>query len=476
MMRLLEALNRTGQDVCLLDYRLGERTGLELLREADGTGPGCPVIFLTGHDNAGADVEAIRAGASDYLVKGQITGDLLERSIRYAIERERLEERLRQSHKLEAIGTLAGGIAHDFNNLLAVIIGFSELAQDAIPSDSKAQHHLKRIFEAGIRGRELVRQILAFSRKREGERAEINLAPLVRETHDLLRATLPSTVRMELAVNTTDDFVACDPTLIQQVIMNLATNAADAMREQGGELTMEVSSVTFTPDDAVPDAQMQPGAYVRLMVKDTGVGMTDEVQRKAFEPFFTTKGLGKGTGMGLAVVYGVIKSHGGAVTVHSEVGKGSTFEVFLPRAAKPRATSDEALPRRLPTGAERILFVDDEEAIVDMTRAVLESLGYQVSVAANGTDAWDLFRKDPSQYDLVITDQTMPDVTGINLAQKILGVRRDMPIILCTGYSEVVSPEQAEEIGIRAFVMKPVVKKELAETIRRILDGQPPNH
>ena len=215
---------------------------------------------------------------------------------------------------------------------------------------------------------------------------------------------------------------------------------------------------------------MEPGTYVKLRVTDTGTGMTDEVRRRIFEPFFTTKEAGQGTGMGLAVVYGIVKAHGGALTVRSNVGQGSTFEMFLPRVEKPEAKKEAATASVLPTGTERILFVDDEEMLVEMARGMLQSLGYQVTVAQHGSEAWNLFLADPWGFDLVITDQTMPDVTGVTLAQKMLRVRKDTPIVLCTGYSEMVSAEKAKDVGICEFVMKPMVKKELAETIRRVLD------
>ncbi|HME45300.1 MAG TPA: PAS domain S-box protein [Syntrophorhabdales bacterium] len=386
-------------------------------------------------------------------------------------EQKRIEEQFRQSQKMEAVGTLAGGIAHDFNNVLAAMIGFSELAADEIPADSQAQRHLKRVHEAGLRARELIKQILTFSRKSEGQQKQISLTSLVKETHALLRSSLPTTIQMPLAMTTSDDHVHADPTQIQQVIMNLATNAAHAMRD-GGQLTIGVSSVTFPHGSLLPDPDMEPGTYVRLTVKDTGTGMTEEVRRRIFEPFFTTKEQGKGTGMGLAVVYGIVRAHGGAVTVQSEVGQGSIFTVFLARVRKPEAKKETKTISPLPTGTERILFVDDEELLVEMARKVLESLGYRVIVAKHPTDAWNLFLEDPSQFDLVITDQTMPDTTGTTLAQKMLRVRKEMPIILCTGYSETVSAEKAKEAGISEFIMKPVVKRELAETIRRVLDGR----
>jgi signal transduction histidine kinase/ActR/RegA family two-component response regulator len=386
-------------------------------------------------------------------------------------ERERVEAQFRQAEKMEAIGTLAGGIAHDFNNILAAMLGFSELAADDIPTDSKAQGHLKRVHEAGLRARDLVKQIMAFSRKSEGERKQISLTPLVAETRALLRASLPTTIQMPLASTTSDDYVFGDPTQIQQVLMNLGTNAAHAMQD-GGQLTIGVSSVTFPRGSLLPDPDMEPGTYVKLTVQDTGTGMTEEVRQRIFEPFFTTKAPGKGTGMGLAVVYGIVKSHGGAITMKSEVGQGSTFEVFLPQVQKPEVKKEETTTSALPTGTERILFVDDEELLVEMARHMLESLGYHVTVARHPTDAWNLFLEDPSQFDLVITDQTMPGVTGVTLAQKMLGVRKEMPIILCTGYSQMVSADKVKEVGIREFFMKPIVKKELAETIRRVLDGR----
>ncbi len=386
--------------------------------------------------------------------------------------RKQLEEQLRQAQKLEAIGTLAGGIAHDFNNILAAILGFTEMVIEDVADQPDIYDKMEKVLKAALRGRDLGRQILAFSRKTEGERKRITLTSLVKETQALLRASLPSTIQMALAITVDDDYVHGDPTQLQQVLMNLGTNAADAMREEGGKLTIELSSATFPQDILLPDPELKPGTYVRLTVQDTGQGMTEEVRQRVFEPFFTTKGQGKGTGMGLAVVYGIVKSHGGAVTVKSEVGQGSTFEVFLPRAQRPEPEIEETTTTLLPTGTERILFVDDEEMILETAQRMLTSLGYHVTVAQNGSDGWNLFLQDPSCFDLVITDQTMPDVTGITLAQKMLKVRKGMPIILCTGYSEMVSAEKAREVGISAFAMKPLVRKEFAQTVRGVLDAK----
>ena len=390
-------------------------------------------------------------------------------------EQLRLEEQLRQSQKMEAIGTLAGGIAHDFNNILAAMIGFTELARTRTRDDPKVQHQLKRVVDAGLRGRDLVKQILAFSRRSEAERAEVKLGSVVRETYELLRSSLPSTIRMALAITTAEDYVSADPTQLQQVIMNLGTNAAHAMRDEGGELTIGLSSIGFPEGSPLPDPDLKPGTYVKLTVKDTGAGMTREVRERVFEPFFTTKEKGEGTGMGLAVVHGIVKSHGGAVALLSEPGQGSIFEVFLPTFQKVESKKKEAKRSALPIGTERILFVDDEELLVEMARGMLESLGYAVTVATHGSEALRLFRKDPHQFDLVITDQTMPDITGVMLASKMMALRKGIPIILCTGYSEAVSAEKAKKAGISEFVMKPMVRREFAEIVRRVLDGKDAN-
>jgi PAS domain S-box-containing protein len=387
-------------------------------------------------------------------------------------EQKLMEEQLRQAQKMEAVGTLSGGIAHDFNNILAAIIGFAEMVLEDVSDNVQVQHKMEQILKAGLRGRDLIRQILTFSRKAGVERKRINLALVATETHQLLRASLPSTIRTALDFATKEDFVFADPTQIQQVLMNLATNAAHSMQEGGGLLTIGISLATFPQGSMLPDPDLEPGTYLKLTVKDTGTGMTEEVRQRVFEPFFTTKDKGKGTGMGLAVAYGIVKAHGGALTVQSDAGQGSTFAVFLPQAQTPEAMKEEITTPAVPGGTEQILFVDDEEMLVEMGRVILESLGYYVTVAANGTEALNLFLEDPSRFDLVITDQTMPDVTGVDLAQKMLGVRKEMPVILCTGYSEMVSTEKVKKVGIREFVMKPMVKKELAETIRRVLDGR----
>ena len=389
-------------------------------------------------------------------------------------ERLRLEEQHRQAQRMEALGTLAGGIAHDFNNVLAIIIGNAELALDDLEARARPRENINQIITASKRASDLIKQILAFSRKTEQARATFSLALLVKETLGLLRSSLPSTVKMKLNSRIKSGTMIGDPSQIQQVLMNLATNAAHAMREKGGTLSVGISNVTFRYAEKMPEPDMQPGRYMKLRVEDTGTGIAEDVRERMFEPFFTTKEVGQGTGMGLAVVYGIVRSHGGTISVESRPGHGSIFNVFL-RRAKVRVKEEQGQAGVPPGGTERILFVDDEAAVVEMTSQELLRLGYDVTTAESGSEAWKIFGEEPERFDLVVTDQTMPDVTGMELAKRMLEIRKDMPIILITGYSEIVSPEKAQAVGISEFLLKPVVKVTLAETVRRVLDRKEPN-
>ena len=368
---------------------------------------------------------------------------------------------------MEAIGIFVGGIVHDFNNMLAVIIGNAELAEDDV--DEHGRHNIKQILKASKRARDLVKQILTYSRKAGTGKNAIELTPLVKETSKLFRGTLPSTIRIDLKAQTEQDTILADQGQIQQVMMNLATNAAYAMRDKGGVLTIGLTNVSVTEDNK-PALDLEPGKYVKLRIRDTGTGMTKEIMERIFDPFFTTKEAGEGTGMGLAVVYGIVKSHNGGVTVESRPGKGTTFNVFFPCVAAHATEQQEEKEGVAPRGKEHILVVDDEESLVEAVSNILERLGYRVTTALNPSQAWKIFEKDPHSFDLVITDQTMPGLTGIELAKRMLSARKDLPIILFTGYSETVSPEKAKSVGISEFVMKPVVKREVAETVRRVLD------
>ncbi|HAR95411.1 MAG TPA: hypothetical protein DCR97_05545 [Deltaproteobacteria bacterium] len=389
-------------------------------------------------------------------------------------EKLRLEEQLWQAQKMEAIGTLAGGIAHDFNNILATIMGNAELAYDSLGiPDANFKRNLEQIVRASKRARDLVKQVLTFSKENKAERNRIRLTPLLRETHALLLDTLPGTIRMDIDLLTESDTILADPSQVQQVLINLATNAADAMQE-GGTLTFALSDVTIRPTDQIPDAQLTPGRYVKLSVRDTGTGMTETVRKRIFDPFFSTKQVSQRTGMGLAVVYGIVTGYDGAITVESKPGKGSAFTIFLPLAEN---RNGDRIQRNapLPRGTEHILLVDDEPETMAVMAHVLRGLGYSVTTAGNGSAAWEIFSREPRDFDLILADQTIPDVTGIQLAKRMLRERRNVSIILVSGYCEAVSLEKARTAGIKAFLMKPVTKGEVAETIRKVLDGNPGN-
>jgi PAS domain S-box-containing protein len=389
-----------------------------------------------------------------------------------AVKRAEMEEVLRQAHKMEAIGTLAGGIAHDFNNILGAVIGFSEIALDKTPEGSPVRRHLERIFTAGIRGRDLVKQILTFSRRAEQEKQQLKLAPVVKEALKLLGASLPSTIDIRTNFRKEPGFVLADPTQMQQVIMNLCTNAAHAMGQGGGKISMDLSAFSFSSPEDAPDPTMSPGSYARFSVTDTGVGMPPEILEHIFDPFFTTKAAGEGTGLGLSVVHGIVTSHGGTITVSSEPDKGSTFTIYLPKLLEEqsRDSGDGAGPT--PMGHERILFIDDEEDLAAMAHEMLTDLGYRTTSEASPREALAFVRLDPYAFDLVITDQTMPGITGMDLVKEILSIRADMPIIMCTGFSYVVDADSAKAAGIKASIMKPLTKKEIATIVRKVLDEE----
>jgi PAS domain S-box-containing protein len=387
-------------------------------------------------------------------------------------ERRKTEAQLLHSQKIEAMGTLAGGIAHDFNNILTAIIGFSEMVEEDLPPESPSIPRIQRVLNAASRGRELVRQILAFSRKTETARTPLSLLSHVQETVQLLRASLPTTIEIKLSTKADRDTVLASSTELQQILMNLATNASFAMKETGGILDISITNVDFEPDSPIFDADIEPGQYVQLVVTDTGSGMVPDVMKRIFEPFFTTKGVGEGTGMGLAVVYGVVKSLHGTIAVESELGVGSVFRVFLPKVAT-EAQPESPKTVEIPKGKERVLFIDDEELLVEWGQALLERLGYEVTALTDSAEAFAIFSSDPSRFDLVITDQTMPHMTGLRLARELLKIRPSIPIILCTGHSDAVTPHTLKEAGVREFMMKPLAKRELSQAVRRVLEAEP---
>ncbi|MCX8043280.1 MAG: PAS domain S-box protein [Desulfobacterota bacterium] len=381
-----------------------------------------------------------------------------------------LEQQLRHAQKMEAIGTLAGGIAHDFNNILSAIIGYTELAAEYAPETGNLRYNLAQILKAADRAKNLVQQILAFSRKSQIGHQPLVFAAIITEALKLLRPTLPSTITITTRIIDENAAIMGDPTQIQQVLINLATNAAHAMRDTGGTLTLAVETVLFDAEQAALFPETAPGEYVQLTVSDTGTGISPDIIDRIFDPFFTTKEVGQGSGMGLAVVHGIVKSHNGALRVESHVGQGTTFFIIFPKIHHSTSRQTEETPL-VPHGTESVLLVDDEEDLLTVCSGILTSLGYRVTAAHTGAEALGMFLKRPESFDLVITDQTMPGMTGFDLAQKILAVRPSMPIILCTGYSETVSEDKARAIGIRGFVLKPFNRAELAATVRTALES-----
>jgi PAS domain S-box-containing protein len=384
-------------------------------------------------------------------------------------ERKRLEAHLQQSQKMEAIGTLAGGIAHDFNNILAAILGYGELLAFEMPKDTPAWQNLQAVLKSCHRAKDLVGQILAFSRQNELNLMPVQISAIVKEALKMLRASLPATIEIRRNIETSDGIVNANATQIHQVLMNLCTNASHAMRAKGGVLGVKLSRFHAKNSDQLPHPDLKSGTYLKLSVSDTGHGMTAAQMQRIFDPYFTTKDAGEGTGLGLAVVQGIVRAHGGAVKVRSLPEKGSVFDVYLPEMQKEIISQNESFqPYR--TGHETILFVDDEQALVNMSQQMLELLGYKAVTKSSSMEAFELFQHDPSRFDLVITDMTMPNLTGEKLAAKILEIRPDIPVILCTGYNEQITEQRARDLGIQAFVMKPLVMRDLAATIREVLD------
>ena len=385
-------------------------------------------------------------------------------------EKERLEEQLQQAQKMEAIGTLAGGIAHDFNNILSIIIGYTELILMNGNVSDEVRQNLKEVFNASKHARDMVKQILAFSRQSKHERKPIQVTHIVKEAIKLLRASLPTTISIEQHIEKNIGVIEADPTQIHQVMMNLCTNAAHAISEKDGVLKISLSNIELDQMAYAKIPDLEAGSYLKMSVSDTGHGIHPEAQEKIFNPYFTTKEKGEGTGLGLAVVQGIIKSHNGAITVESEVGKGATFHVYLPIIQREISTA-EVESIALPMGQERILFVDDEQPLVEIGKQMLERLGYTVDTRTSSIEALELFKTQPNRFDLVITDIVMPNMTGEKLAEKLLDIRADIPIILCTGYSEKFTRRQASDMGIQSFLMKPLVMRDLASTVRQALSA-----
>jgi signal transduction histidine kinase/ActR/RegA family two-component response regulator len=383
------------------------------------------------------------------------------------------EKQLQQVMKLQAIGTLAGGIAHDFNNILFPIVGYTELTMDDVPKDSQARQNLKEILKATNRAKELVQQILTFSRQSSQERKPLKVQYLIKEVFKLLRATIPSSIEIECDIDDTCGPIKGDPTQIHQVIMNLCTNAYHAMQETGGKLEVSLKEIHISYEQSIERVGMKVGKHIELQVKDSGHGMEPQVMERIFEPYYTTKAQGKGTGLGLSVIHGIVKSHVGDITVSSLPGQGATFKVYLPIIDELEVKIETDEPAIAINGKERILLIDDEEQIIDIEQQILERLGYHVTPKTDSQEALEEFAAQPDRFDLVITDMTMPKMTGDQLARRMMDIKPQIPVILCTGFNETISEEKALAMGIDKFVMKPIVKDELASTIRTVLDNRP---
>jgi PAS domain S-box-containing protein len=387
-------------------------------------------------------------------------------------DRLRLERQLRQAQKMESIGTLAGGIAHDFNNILGAVMGYTEVALMDAREEDPIRNSLEQVRKATFRARDLIKQILAFSRQGEQEMKSVQLGMIIKEALKLLRATIPTTIEIRQHLREKEAWIMGDPTQIHQILMNLCTNALQAMEGQKGLLEVGLERVEL--DGAVISRYpgMTPGPYLRLTISDNGAGIDSQIIDRIFDPFFTTKGLGLGTGMGLSVVHGIVKNHGGMITVYSEKGAGTTFHVYFPSIRQDGTGFEMMDAGALLPGKEHILFVDDEEFLISVGKEMLEHLGYRVTSRLSGIDALELFRAQPDRFDLVITDQTMPQITGLELAQELLALRANIPVILCTGFSVGLTAERAKSVGIRDFIMKPIVLRDLSQTIRKVLDGK----
>ena len=423
------------------------------------SGERIPVLFSTSilHDRDGEIAGLICLAKDDTERK------------RIAAKQRLLEGELQHKKKMEAIGTLAGGIAHDFNNLLSVILGYSELTKLDLPSDSSSAKNIDEVMKAAQRGSGLVKQILSFSRKTEHTMQLFSPHVIVEEAMKMLRASLPTTLTITQDIDPQCGSIYADPTKLHQVVVNLCTNAFQAMENQKGTLSVglrrcEVTAEHLREDDAAP------GPFIILSISDTGCGMDKEIVEKIFDPFFTTKEVGKGTGLGLAVIHGIIKDYKGFIRVTSELGKGTIFDVYLPVTQSDGNETKEKKQKEPPTGTERILVVDDEKTIANMHQAALERLGYEVSAIYDSGEALEILRSQPHRFDLLVTDQTMPGLSGAELAQAALLINPALPIILCSGYSAIISEKEAVAIGVRKYARKPVDRVQLAELVRMVLD------
>ncbi|MBI9084857.1 MAG: PAS domain-containing protein [Desulfobacterales bacterium] len=385
---------------------------------------------------------------------------------------KRLEKQLIQAQKMQAIGTLAGGIAHDFNNILSAMMGYTEICLAESGNQSPLAPRLERVLQAGSRARDLVRQILSFSRQRDDDEKPVEIGPIVDEATKLLRPSIPIDIAIDVKLEKETGVVQADPSRIHQIVMNLCVNAAHAMKARGGHLGIHLENLDIDPEDAERFLELPPGPYTRISVSDTGQGMTPEIVKQIFDPYFTTKPQGEGTGLGLSVVHGIVTSLGGAINVYSEPGHGTTFNLYLPQIQSDLDTRPGGRSE-LPRGNETILLVDDDQFVLEMTAEMLGKLGYTVVPRISSVEALQAFAASPQRFDLIVTDHTMPHMSGLELAQKVREIRPEQPIVLCSGFSPGLTESKYMAYGIHALLNKPVLKSEMAAAIRRTLDFQP---
>ncbi len=485
----VELVRREHPDVVLVDLRMPQMDGLEVIKILSEEFPDLPVIVVSGTGVMEDAIEAIREGAVDYITKPITDMQFLKHTVSKTLEKaellannlmyqEHLEElvekrtaELRQAQKMEAIGTLAGGIAHDFNNILSGIMGFNELAM-LIAKDENLLEYLRRVHQGAERARNLVHQILTFSKKNKSQTIPLQVSMIIKEALTLLRSSIPTTIEIKENIISNATIMA-DPSQVHQVIMNLCTNSFQAMEKKGGIMEVSLTEHDFNHDDDLAGLAITPGKYLDLMVRDNGLGMDTETRQRIFEPYFTTKINKGGTGLGLAVVHGIVGSYKGKITVQSETDQGTVFHVYLPIVdQKAVPLQNQSIKELSISGNERIIFVDDNLALINLAELAFTHYGYQINTFIDSQDALEEFCHHPDNYDLLITDMTMPRMTGDILAKKFLSIRPDLPVIVCSGYSEEVAKEKAQLDGIREYVDKPFVMTSMLKKVRGIFDNK----